>query len=95
VFAYKVSIFIYFLYLTEADTLLASTQVTVVNGIIDTCVRYLQEQGMRKMFIDGVTDGLDSLGRLGRAIHSNVFLKPLIETGFQEWASYRDVWKNV
>jgi hypothetical protein len=70
-----------------------------MGGLLDACKNNLQAQGMRKMFLDGVASGLDSLNRLGQfkvlssklAEGSNL----LIMKGFEEWAQYRDVWKDA
>jgi len=34
-------------------------------GLFDACVKNLQEQGMKKMFLDGVSHGVDRLKQLG------------------------------
>ncbi|CAG8981587.1 hypothetical protein HYALB_00009466 [Hymenoscyphus albidus] len=51
----------------------------VLKGLLDACVKNLQAQGMRRMFLDGVSSGLDTL----------------IDLGFEQWARYTDVWKDT
>ncbi|KUJ11770.1 uncharacterized protein LY89DRAFT_233894 [Mollisia scopiformis] len=51
----------------------------IMSGLINTCVETLRTQGMKRLFLDGVTD------------HSQFFTN----LGFKEWARYRDVWKSV
>jgi hypothetical protein len=36
-------------------------------GLLDACITNLQTQGMRKMFLDGVANGLDDLKALGKS----------------------------
>ncbi|KAL3427054.1 acetyltransferase [Phlyctema vagabunda] len=52
------------------------TNITL--GLLDACVKRLVFQGMRKVFIDGVSSGIHELKRLG----------------FTEWAQYKDVWTD-
>ncbi|TVY17017.1 hypothetical protein LARI1_G005406 [Lachnellula arida] len=52
---------------------------TVMVGLLDACIKNLQDQGMKKMFIDGISSELDALKQLG----------------FLEWAKYKDVWKDT
>ncbi|KAK6606816.1 glycoside hydrolase family 3 [Botrytis cinerea] len=47
--------------------------------LIDACIKKLYQQGMRRMFYDGVANDVDELKQLG----------------FEEWAKYRDVWKDT
>ncbi|KAI9646771.1 hypothetical protein NHQ30_004770 [Ciborinia camelliae] len=47
--------------------------------LLDACVKKLYQQGMRRMFFDGVANDVDELKQLG----------------FEEWAKYRDVWKDT
>lgn len=67
----------------------------MMGGLLDACVANLQDQGMKKMFIDGIAEGVGSLLRLGKAIDIMKKLQALIMTGFREWARYRDVWKDT
>ncbi|TVY81541.1 hypothetical protein LSUE1_G001883 [Lachnellula suecica] len=66
----------------------------VMVGLLDACVKNLQTQGMRKMFLDGVASGLDPLKKLGRFWKLQCS-QLLTMTGFEEWAKYRDVWKDA
>ncbi|TVY29038.1 hypothetical protein LHYA1_G002266 [Lachnellula hyalina] len=52
---------------------------TVMVGLLDACIKNLQNQGMKRMFIDGISSELDALKQLG----------------FLEWAKYKDVWKDT
>ena len=36
-------------------------------GLLDACIQNLQAQGMRKMFLDGVSSGLEKLKALGES----------------------------
>lgn len=54
-------------------------QDSTMVGLLDASIKNLQAQGMRKMFLDGVSNGLGDLKELG----------------FQEWAQYKDVWKDT
>jgi hypothetical protein len=41
-------------------------------GLLDACIKNLQAQGMRKMFLDGVSNGVDHLKMLGESsIHKS------------------------
>ncbi|KAG4423332.1 hypothetical protein IFR04_003566 [Cadophora malorum] len=51
----------------------------VMGGLLDACVETLHDQGMKRMFADGIGDEADG------------FLK----LGFRKWAQYRDVWKDT
>jgi hypothetical protein len=50
----------------KTDNIPATENSVVVVGLLDACVKNLQNQGMKKMFIDGVAGDLDSLKQLGR-----------------------------
>ncbi|THV47451.1 hypothetical protein BGAL_0310g00140 [Botrytis galanthina] len=47
--------------------------------LLDACIKKLYQQGMRRMFYDGVANDVDELKQLG----------------FEEWAKYRDVWRDA
>ncbi|APA08263.1 hypothetical protein sscle_03g030330 [Sclerotinia sclerotiorum 1980 UF-70] len=47
--------------------------------LLNACIKKLYQQGMRRMFFDGVANDVDELKELG----------------FEEWAKYRDVWKDT
>ncbi|KAH7321555.1 hypothetical protein BKA65DRAFT_482010 [Rhexocercosporidium sp. MPI-PUGE-AT-0058] len=51
----------------------------VLGGLLDACVESLHDQGMKRMFIDGIGEEADVLLKLG----------------FRKWAQYRDVWKDT
>lgn len=71
-------------------------QDNLIIGLLDACVRNLQDQGMRKMFLDSVAEGLDGFKRLGEflAMALTCFLCSL-RIGFVECARYKDVWKDT
>lgn len=39
----------------------------IMGGLLDACKKNLQTQGMRKMFFDGVSEGLEPLTQLGQS----------------------------
>lgn len=39
---------------------------TILDGLLDACVVNLQSQGMKKMFLDGITEGASDLLQLGK-----------------------------
>ncbi|KAG4437157.1 hypothetical protein IFR05_007359 [Cadophora sp. M221] len=51
----------------------------ILGGLLDACVENLHNQGMKKMFIDGIGEEANALLKLG----------------FRKWAQYRDVWKDT
>jgi len=50
----------------ETDNYIAIENNTVMVGLLDACIKNLQNQGMKKMFIDGISSELDALKQLGR-----------------------------
>lgn len=44
----------------------ADPQESIATGLLDACVKSLHSQGMRKIFLDGISAGIDDLRRLGR-----------------------------
>ncbi|KAH6712146.1 hypothetical protein BKA61DRAFT_691844 [Leptodontidium sp. MPI-SDFR-AT-0119] len=54
-------------------------RVLVVGGLLNACVETLYNQGMKRMFADGIGEEVD------------VFLK----LGFRKWGQYREVWKDT
>jgi ribosomal protein S18 acetylase RimI-like enzyme len=65
--------------ITDNNTLMKNSKDTVMIGLLDTCVTLLKEQGMNRVFLDGVRGGHEGF----RAI------------GFEKWAQYRDLWQQV
>ncbi|PQE11912.1 acetyltransferase protein [Rutstroemia sp. NJR-2017a BVV2] len=63
----------------------ASERDAIIVGLLNACVMKLHGQGMTKMFLDGVANGVTELKQLGEQTFS----------GFEEWAIYRDVWKDI
>ncbi|KAH8600870.1 hypothetical protein B0O99DRAFT_648963 [Bisporella sp. PMI_857] len=55
------------------------TCICILLGLLNACVANLTSQGMRKMFLDGISKGLHAFRDLG----------------FKEWARYKDVWKDT
>lgn len=49
---------------------LAIENNTVMIGLLDACIKNLQDQGMKKMFIDGISSELDALKQLGKFLDS-------------------------
>ena len=75
-----------------------SQKNTVMAGLLNTCVQTLHSQGMRRMFLDGVAaNEVEFFKSLGQFLaHPKLPLYRLIfAIGFEEWAQYRDVWKDV
>ncbi|KAL2067967.1 hypothetical protein VTL71DRAFT_16065 [Oculimacula yallundae] len=52
---------------------------TLSRGLLDACVENLHNQGIKKMFIDEISEEVDTLLKLG----------------FRKWAQYKDVWKDL
>ncbi|RDW70145.1 hypothetical protein BP5796_08542 [Coleophoma crateriformis] len=48
-------------------------------GLLGACSKKLASQGMRKIFLDGISDNINDFKRLD----------------FKEWAQYKDVWKDL
>ncbi|KAK4127601.1 hypothetical protein N657DRAFT_564614 [Parathielavia appendiculata] len=57
----------------------AKKRDAVLIRLLNSCIRRLREQGMTKLFIDAVKGGDEGFQSMG----------------FQKWARYRDVWRNV
>lgn len=45
--------------------MLVNERKHVISGLLEACLRNLQSQGMKKMFLDGVSSELDFLEQLG------------------------------
>ena len=54
-------------HLPVADILIASKRDSAIVGLLDACVKNLQHQGMRRMFMDGVASGLEEFKQLGES----------------------------
>ncbi|KAK0739798.1 hypothetical protein B0T21DRAFT_410124 [Apiosordaria backusii] len=65
----------------DADELFkVSTQRdAVMIGLLDSCIQLLSNQGMKQLFIDAVKGGDEGFQSMG----------------FQKWARYRDVWRDI
>ncbi|KAK4240493.1 hypothetical protein C8A03DRAFT_13188 [Achaetomium macrosporum] len=57
----------------------ASKRDAVMIRLLDSCIRLLADQGMNKLLIDAIKGGVEGFQSMG----------------FQKWATYRDVWRNV
>jgi len=57
----------------------ANKRDAVMIRLLDSCIRLLTEQGMNKLLIDAVKGGDEGFQSMG----------------FQKWARYRDVWRDV
>jgi hypothetical protein len=66
--------------------------------LLHACIRKLQEQGMKRLFLDAVTSNVDAFKHLGGSLlNEHLWTIILITTciGFKEWAGYRDVWRDI
>lgn len=54
-----------FIHIYRTNYNVAQGQETTIMGLFDACVKNLQDQGMKKMFLDGVSHGVDRLKQLG------------------------------
>ncbi|RFU23692.1 hypothetical protein B7463_g12648, partial [Scytalidium lignicola] len=64
--------------LTKYVRYLAGQEDAVTINLLDTCLRKLQREGMRRMYVDGI----------GREVGYFEYL------GFKKWAIYKDVWRE-
>ncbi|KAG9236612.1 hypothetical protein BJ875DRAFT_215169 [Amylocarpus encephaloides] len=53
-----------------------------LGGLLNACVKTLSNQGVRRVFLDGIAGDGEIVGSL-QAL------------GFEEWAQYRDLWKDT
>ncbi|PKS05334.1 hypothetical protein jhhlp_008708 [Lomentospora prolificans] len=58
---------------------MVNSRDAVMVRLLYSCAKFLSEQGMRRMFVDGVKGGEDGFQALG----------------FKKWATYKDVWRNI
>lgn len=68
--------------------------------LLGACIGVLQEQGMRKLFIDAVKggdDGFQAIGTSGVRVTVVCVWSDLLTriAGFKKWARYRDVWREL
>jgi hypothetical protein len=64
--------------------------------LLNTCIQKLQEQSLKQLFLDAVTESVDSFQKLGRSSpNGNSWNYSLIILGFKEWAVYRDVCRDI
>jgi len=72
---------------------------TVMIRLLDSCIRTLAGHGMRKLYVDAIRGGDQGFQELGKgsAFHGNCRYSPAAKThvGFQKWATYREVWRDV
>ncbi|KAK0636244.1 hypothetical protein B0T17DRAFT_480851 [Bombardia bombarda] len=57
----------------------ASRRDAIMIRLLDSCIRLLTEHGMKSMFIDAIKGGDEGFQSMG----------------FQKWARYREVWRDV
>lgn len=65
--------------------------------LLDSSIRALSEHGMKRMFIDAVKGGDEGFQSMGTFLLAKTMMvlftnNPL---GFQKWARYREVWREV
>ncbi|KAK0727203.1 hypothetical protein B0T26DRAFT_639157 [Lasiosphaeria miniovina] len=65
--------------ITDEKPNMASRRDAIMIRLLDRCIRVLSEQGMKKMFIDAIKGGDEGFQSMG----------------FQKWARYREVWRDV
>ena len=72
--------------------------------LLDSCIRILAAQGMRKLFVDAIKGGDQGFQELGEQAFScprqHLRWEPFPANvhpnlGFQKWAAYREVWRNT
>lgn len=70
---------------------------TIMIRMLDSCIRMLATNGMRKLFIDAVKGGDQGFLGLGKWLKHSGSLALCTDAalGFQKWAAYREVWHNV
>jgi hypothetical protein len=69
--------------------------------LLDACVQALRQRGMKRMYIDAAKRGEAGFQSMGTRLISFTF--PMLFrcrfadsfSGFQKWARYRDVWRDV
>jgi hypothetical protein len=65
--------------------------------LLDSCIRLLADQGMSQMLVDAVKGGGDGFQSMGERLLRFAVMQILTSAtpGFQKWARYRDVWRDV
>jgi len=72
----------------------------VMIRLLDSCIGLLASQGMNKLLIDAVKGGDEGFQSMGECLPSLAKLnrnadKVNVISGFQKWATYRDVWRDA
>ncbi|KAL1837190.1 hypothetical protein VTJ49DRAFT_4162 [Mycothermus thermophilus] len=57
----------------------ANKRDAIMIRLLDSCIRLLTEQGMKKMLVDAIKGGEEGFQSMG----------------FHKWAKYRDIWRNT
>ncbi len=65
--------------------------------LLDSCIHLLADQGMSKLLVDAVKGGGDGFQSMGECFQGWPPMQALTDPipGFQKWARYRDVWRDV
>lgn len=77
---------------------IASKRDGIMIRLLDSAIRLLEEQGMSRLLVDAVKggdDGFQSMGESPCQGSPSIQLLTSASLGFQKWARYRDVWRNV
>lgn len=87
-------------YFSDEEPNIANRRDTIMIRLLDSSIRILSEQGMKGMFIDAVKggdEGFQSMGELLLFWELSILLLSSTNTplGFQKWARYREVWREV
>lgn len=45
----------------------------IVVGLLEACIKKLEIQGMRKVFLDGISSGVDDFKKLGKQHQDEIF----------------------
>lgn len=78
----------------------ANRRDAVMIRLLDSCIGLLASQGMNKLLIDAVKGGDEGFQSMGECLPSLAKLnrnadKVNVISGFQKWATYRDVWRDA
>lgn len=65
--------------------------------LLNTCIRSLDVHGLRRVFLDGMKGGREGFQSIGESCELERSSIALIrqQTGWQEWARYREAWQPV
>lgn len=85
------------IYLDEEPNI-ASRRDTIMIRLLDSSIRILSDHGMKGMFIDAVKGGDEGFQSMGEFFCLELIMKlsfAKTTIGFQKWARYREVWREV